>query len=70
MVKVKIVQNFLTNGQGQLSNFFFNPRRGVQCPIVYIIPGQAPLEELDSGQQDFAPPVSPYTSRAASRPSD
>ena len=46
----------------------------MQCPepipIVYIIPGQAPLEELDSVRQDFAPPVSPYTSRAASRPSD
>ena len=53
---------------------FFHPRGGVQCPepilIVYIIPGQAPLEELDSVQQDFAPPVSPYTPRAASRPSD
>ena len=68
------MQNFLTDGQGQLSNFFFQPRHGVQCPepipIVYIIPGPAALEELDQVRQHFAPPPTPYTSRAASRPSD
>ena len=62
MVKVNIFQ------------FFFQPRHGGTCPepipILYIVPGPSSSSELALLPHELSPPTTPYTSRAASRPSD
>ena len=68
------LQHRLTDGQGQHFSIFFQPRRGGTCPepipILYIVPGPSSSSELAVLPHKLSPPTTPYTSRAASRPSD